>query len=137
VLKDESPAPQTVVEFAAAKHAYVIVGRIPILQGKIPSAGMEVMVQGDAAMRRPYVVMTADEKTFPNTNKAGAEALHTWMTGDPGQAFLRDYAQRKPDAPQLFFPAKSEPKTPPAQPGDKPEPASQKAPAEAKPDATK
>lgn len=119
VLKDESPAPQAVVEFAAAKHAYVIVGRIPILKGKIPSGGMEVMVQGDPAMRRPYMVMVADEKAFPKTNKAGAAALHAWMIGEPGQAFLRDYAQRKPDAPQLFFPAKSEPKAQPA--GSKPE----------------
>jgi tungstate transport system substrate-binding protein len=59
LLKDESVAPQSVVSFAAERHAYVIVGRIPILQGKIPSAGMEIMVQGDEAMRRPYVVMEA------------------------------------------------------------------------------
>ncbi len=110
VLKDESPAPQAVVEFAAAKNAYVIVGRIPILKGKIPSSGMEVMVQGDPAMRRPYVVMVADEKKFPQSNQAGAQALHAWMTGEPGQDFLRSYSVRKPDAPHLFFPAKSEEK---------------------------
>jgi tungstate transport system substrate-binding protein len=108
VLKDESPAPQGVVEFAAAKKAYVIVGRIPVLKGKILSPGMEVMVQGDPAMRRPYVVMIADEKKFPASNQAGAKVLHAWMTGEPGQAFLRDYDLRNPDAPHLFFPAKSE-----------------------------
>lgn len=111
VLKDESPAPQGVVEFAASKNAYVIVGRIPILKGKIPSPGMEVMVQGDSAMRRPYVVMVADEKKFPLSNQAGAKALHAWMTGEPGQVFLREYALLTPDAPHLFFPAKSEEKS--------------------------
>jgi tungstate transport system substrate-binding protein len=108
VLKDESSVPQAVVEYAATKKAYVIVGRIPILKGKIPSAGMEVMVQGDPAMRRPYVVMTASEKKFPQSNQAGANALHAWMTGEPGQAFLREYFTRKPDEPHLFYPAMSE-----------------------------
>ena len=108
VLKDESPVPQGVVEFAQRKHAYVIVGRIPILKGKISSAGMEVMVQGDPEMRRPYVVMIANEKKFPRGNQAGAKALHAWMTGERGQSFLRDYGVRKPDAQPLFFPAMSE-----------------------------
>jgi tungstate transport system substrate-binding protein len=108
VLKDESPVPQGVVDFAASKKAYVIVGRIPILKGKIPSTGMEVMVQGDPAMRRPYVVMLADEKRFPKSNQAGAKVLHRWMTGAPGQTFLRGYSESKSDAPVLFFPAMSE-----------------------------
>lgn len=108
VLKDESPAPQGIVEFAATKHAYVIVGRIPIMKGKIPSAGMEVMVEGDPAMRRPYVVMIADAKRFPKSNQLGAKALHTWMTGESGQAFLRSYGTLNPNAPHLFFPSKSE-----------------------------
>lgn len=107
VLRDESSVPQAVVEFAAQKQAYVIVGRIPVLKGKIPAAGMAVMVQGDPAMRRPYVVMIADGKKFPQSNQAGAVALHAWMTGGPGQAFLRDYAARKPDEPHLFYPAKA------------------------------
>lgn len=113
VLKDESSVPQAVVEFAAKKQAYVIVGRIPVLKGKIPAAGMEVMVQGDPAMRRPYVVMIASEKKFPQSNQAGAKALHAWMTGEAGQAFLRDYGTRKPDEPHLFYPAVSEPKKKP------------------------
>lgn len=108
VLKDESSVPQAVVEFAAKKQAYVIVGRIPVLKGKIPSAGMEVMVQGDPAMRRPYVVMIASEKKFPQSNQSGAKALHAWMTGEAGQAFLLEYGTRKPDEPHLFYPAMSE-----------------------------
>lgn len=112
VLKDESPLPQSVVEYAASKGAYVIVGRIPILKGKIPSNGMEVMVQGDPNMRRPYVVMKADPKRFPKSNQEGAKALFEWMTGDPGQAFLKAYQISKPDALPLFFPAMSEARQP-------------------------
>lgn len=108
LLKDESEAPQGVVEFAASRQAYVIVGRIPVLKGKIPAAKMEVLVEGDPAMRRPYVVMIVSREKFPNSNQEGAKALHDWMTGRAGQDFLRDYGMRKPDAPQLFFPALSE-----------------------------
>ncbi|MES2595375.1 MAG: substrate-binding domain-containing protein [Verrucomicrobiota bacterium] len=113
VLKDESPVPQGVAEFAATKGAYVIVGRIPILKGKIPSQGMEVMVKGDPVMRRPYVVIVADPKRFPQSNQKGAHALSAWMSGEPGQAFLRGYGERKPDALPLFFPAVSEVKEKP------------------------
>ena len=112
VIKDESTVPQAVVEFAAKKQAYVIVGRIPILKGKIPSAGMIVMVEGDPAMRRPYVVMIASEKMFPKSNQAGARALHDWMVGEAGQRFLLDYGKDKPEDPHLFYPAKSLPKKP-------------------------
>ena len=108
VIKDESPVPQAVVEFAAKKQAYVIVGRIPILKGKIPSAGMEVMVQDDPAMRRLYVVMIADDKKFPKSNQAGAKALQAWMLGEKGQNFLREFGKDKTDDPHLFYPAKAE-----------------------------
>jgi tungstate transport system substrate-binding protein len=103
LLKDESVAPQSVVSFAAERHAYVIVGRIPILQGKIPSAGMEIMVQGDEAMRRPYVVMEANPRKFPDANVAGARVLADYLVSSRGQRFLRDYAARQPDGVPLFY----------------------------------
>lgn len=104
VIKDESDVPQLVVQFAEKKNAYVIVGIIPMINGRIPSTGMEIMVQGDPAMRRPYVVMVANEVKFPACNAAGAKALHRWMTGKAGQTFLRDYGQRSAEAEPLFFP---------------------------------
>jgi tungstate transport system substrate-binding protein len=36
---------------------------------------MEVLVQGDPEMRRPYVVIEANAKKFPQANAAGARAL--------------------------------------------------------------
>jgi len=105
VLKDESSAPQAIVEFAASKSAYVIVGRIPILKGKIPSANMEIFVKGDANMRRPYVVMEANPKKLTGINTEGAHALSQWLTSDKAKAFLKKFAEehKESDGP-LFYP---------------------------------
>lgn len=104
VLQDQSASPQEIVKFAASKGAYVIVGRIPVLKGKIPSENMEVLVSGDPAMRRPYVVMEANPLKFPNANAEGARALSAWLTGEAGRKFLRDFALKQADGPALFHP---------------------------------
>ena len=103
-LKDESTEEQGIVAFAATKKAYVIAGRVPELDAKNSATRMTAMVKGDPAMRRPYVVMIADPKTYPKSNQAGAKALSDWLTGEPGQSFLRDYGMRHPDASKLLFP---------------------------------
>lgn len=104
VLKDESDHGPGVVMFAQKHHAYVIVGRIPVVKGKMDSEGMEIMVRGDPDMRRPFVVMVANVKRFPNTNVPGAQALADYLTSEKGQQFLRDFAARQPDGVPLFFP---------------------------------
>lgn len=104
VLKDESDHGQGVVTFAQKHHAYVIVGRIPVVKGKINSDGMEIMVRGDPDMRRPFVVMVANAKRFPQANVAGAQALADYLTSDKGQQFLKDFAAKQPDGVPLFYP---------------------------------
>ncbi len=104
VLKDESDHGPGVVMFAQKHHAYVIVGRIPVVKGKMDSEGMEIMVRGDPDMRRPFVVMVANVKRFPNTNVPGAQALADYLTSEKGQQFLRDFAAKQPDGVPLFFP---------------------------------
>jgi tungstate transport system substrate-binding protein len=104
VLKDESDHGQGVVTFAQKHHAYVIVGRIPVVKGKINSDGMEIMVRGDPDMRRPFVVMVANPKRFPQANVAGAQALADYLTSDKGQQFLKDFAAKQPDGVPLFYP---------------------------------
>ncbi|HZJ16675.1 MAG TPA: substrate-binding domain-containing protein, partial [Chthoniobacteraceae bacterium] len=104
LLKDESATPQGVVEFAAKNHAYVVVGRIPVTYGKIPLAGMEVLVQGDPEMRRPFVVIEANAKKFPQNNAAGARVLGDWLVGEKGQRFLLDYGRKSPGGIPLFYP---------------------------------
>lgn len=102
VLKDESPSPQEIVRFAESRQAYVVVGRIPVTRGKIPRGNMEVLVQDDPEMRRPYVVIEANPKKFPKANTAGARVLADWLTGDKGQAFLRSYGSKEPGGIVLF-----------------------------------
>lgn len=107
VLKDESPSPQEIVAFAEKKGAYVVVGRLPVTNGKMALGTMEVFVQGDPEMRRPYVVIEANPKKFPDANLAGAHALAEWLTGEKGQAFLIEYGRRSPGGIPLYYPVGS------------------------------
>ena len=104
VLKDESPTPQEIVAFAEKKQAYVVVGRIPVTNGKMALGEMEVLVQGDPEMRRPYVVIETNAKKFPQCNAAGARALADWLTGEKGQAFILDYGRKTPGGIPLYYP---------------------------------
>jgi tungstate transport system substrate-binding protein len=103
VIKDESDHPQ-IVAFAQKHHAYVIVGRIPVVKGKIDSEGMEIMVRGDPDMLRPFVAMIANVHRFPRANVAGAQVLADYLTSEKGQQFLKDYAAKQPDGVPLFYP---------------------------------
>jgi len=104
VLKDESNTPQEIVAFAEKKQAYVVVGRIPVTYGKMALGKMEVLVQGDPEMRRPYVVIEANPQKFPQVNATGARALADWLAGAPGQKFLLDYGRKEPGGIPLFHP---------------------------------
>lgn len=104
VLKDESASAQEIVAFAERKQAYVVVGRIPVTHGRIPIGNMEVLVQGDPEMRRPFVVIEANAKRFPRVNSAGAHALADWLTGEKGRAFLLDFGRKSPGGIPLFYP---------------------------------
>ena len=74
LLKDESLTPEGILAFAGAHQAYVVVGRIPVLRGKMANpGGLEIMVQGDPAMRRPYVVVEANPAKLLHANVGGSE----------------------------------------------------------------
>lgn len=104
LIPDESPAPQRVVEFASVRHAYVIVGRIPMLSGKIPNAGMEILVEGDPEMRRPYVVIEANPAKRLGNNPAGAKKLADFLTSPAGQIALARFAERQGGNAPIFYP---------------------------------
>src|SRR5262249_40592627 len=44
---------------AAIEQAYTLVGRIPFLSGKLDTGELQIMVQGDERLRRPYLVVVA------------------------------------------------------------------------------
>lgn len=82
--------PDSILQFAREHQAYAIVGRMPVLYGRIqPAEGMSIMVQGDPAMRRPYIVMEANPGRFPGVNAAGAKALSDFLLSTNIQRFLR------------------------------------------------
>lgn len=105
VLKDETESKFDILQFARSNQAYVIVGYMPAHFGKMNSTGMEVMVQGDPAMRRPYIVMEANPKRFPNANATGARALSDFLLSESTQSFLREFGRGAHDGGRaLFFP---------------------------------
>ncbi len=105
VLKDDTTSKFDILQFARSNQAYVIVGYMPALFGKMNSAGMEILVKGDPAMRRPYIVMEANPKRFPNANAAGARALSDFLLSESTQSFLREFGRGTQEGGRaLFFP---------------------------------
>ena len=104
LLKDESSDHLGVLDFAREHNAYVVVGLMPVIYDKLSSQGMQVLVEGDPAMRRPYIVMEADPARLPNVNAKGARALADFLLSDKVQRFLLTFGRdRHADAP-LFHP---------------------------------
>lgn len=106
VLKDESESPTDLLKFAEKKGAYVICGRIPVLMSKLPRGSMEIMVQGDPAMQRPFVVVTANPRKFPQANVAGAQRLADYLVSEETQRLLEKFAEEQPSGMPLFYPLK-------------------------------
>jgi tungstate transport system substrate-binding protein len=104
VIKDETVSKFDILQFARSNNAYVIVGYIPARLGKMNPAGMEILVQGDPAMRRPFIVMEANPKRFPQANHAGARALSDFLLSPKVQNFLADFGQKTTGRGPLFHP---------------------------------
>jgi tungstate transport system substrate-binding protein len=114
VLKDGKGSEHGVLEFAAEHHAYVITGRMPVVFGKLSAPGMEVLVQGDPHMRRPYIVMEANPLYFPGTNAAGARRLAAFLLSERVQTFLRTDPSNQKDGVPFFYPVWAPPAAAPA-----------------------
>jgi tungstate transport system substrate-binding protein len=107
VLKDDTVSKFDILQFARSNNAYVIVGYIPARLGKMNPAGMEILVQGDPAMRRPFIVMEANPKKFPNANYAGALALADFLLSPKAQAILAEFGQKTTGRGPLFHPVET------------------------------
>ena len=93
-----------VLKVAAQKQAYTLVGRIPFLNGKLPNEGLQLMVRGDPRLRRPYVVATANPRTFPQAHVEGATALAAFFRQPETQQWIASYGAGQLDKLPLFFP---------------------------------
>ena len=103
-ISDESKEHLDILKFAQERGAYVVVGRMPVLFQKMKPADLEIFVESDPAMRRPYIVMEASPKKFPAANHAGARALSDFLLSDKVQRFLGDFGKDKPGGIPLFHP---------------------------------
>jgi tungstate transport system substrate-binding protein len=92
-----------VLQVAAEKGAYALIGRLPYLNGKIPSSSMQIMVRGDARLRRPYLAVTANPRRFPHANVSAARELVDYLRSSRTQAWIGDYGRGLLDDHPLFF----------------------------------
>lgn len=105
VIKDDTAISKwNVLQFCRSNHAYVVVGYIPAQTGKMANEGVEILVQGDPVMRRPYIVMETNPKKFPQANFAGARALSDFLLSTNVQNFLPEFGRRTNGPGKLFFP---------------------------------
>ena len=104
VIKDETVSKWNVLQFCRSNHAYVVVGYIPALTGKMANIGMEILVKDDPMMRRPYITMEANPKKFPDANFAGACALEDFLLSPKVQNFLLTFGRDGTGNHPLFFP---------------------------------
>jgi ABC-type tungstate transport system permease subunit len=104
LIKDESKNKFEILQFARQKGAYVIVGRIPARMGRMPAEGMDIMVEGDPAMRRPFIVMEANPKKISDANVTGARALSDFLLSPKVQNFLAEFGAKEHGGLPLFYP---------------------------------
>jgi len=105
VIKDDTAISKwNVLQFCRSNHAYVVVGYIPALTGKMANEGMEILVKNDPLMRRPYIVMEANPQKFPDANFAGAKALEDFLLSSKIQSFLKTFGRDGSGNRPLFFP---------------------------------
>jgi len=102
VVLDETTKPQEVLEFAAKRRAYVVVGAIPAAFEKMRGEGLKILFKGDPAMRRAYVAMEPGPR-HPASPEAREQArkVADFLTSSAGQTALVE-ADREAGGPWLF-----------------------------------
>lgn len=101
-LFDDGERPQDVLVAAARHGAYAVVGHIPVAFGKMPSTGTRVLLAGDPAMRRVYVVVEPGPRHPADTaRRERAQHLADYLLGSAGQRDLLA-ADRAAGGPWIF-----------------------------------
>jgi tungstate transport system substrate-binding protein len=70
--------------------------------------GLEILVEGDAALFNPYGSILVNPQKFPGVKAAGARRWHEWLTSPAGRAAISSY---KIKGEQLFFPLGDTPRS--------------------------
>jgi tungstate transport system substrate-binding protein len=101
-LFDDAESPQQVLRSAAAKNGYAVVGHIPVAFGKMPSEGMRVLLKGDPAMRRVYVVVEPGPRHPASVaRRQTAHRLAEYLLSQQGQSDLQA-ANHQAGGPWVF-----------------------------------
>lgn len=101
-LYDDAERPQEVLLSAARQGAYAVVGHMPVAFGKMPDAGLKVLLKGDPAMRRVFVVVEPGPRhPADGSRRRLAHRVADYLTGPQGQADLVD-ADRTAGGPWIF-----------------------------------
>ena len=102
VLPDSAPTPQSILQLAAEKRAYTVVGNIPVAFGKIPRNDLVVLHAGDPAMRRIYVVVEPGPRHPASPERrAAARRLADYLLSAGGQSALVA-ADREAGGPWIY-----------------------------------
>jgi tungstate transport system substrate-binding protein len=104
IIKDDTVSKWNILQFARTNNAYVVVGYIPAKMGKMYADGMEILVKGDPIMRRPFIVMEANPKKFPQANYDGAKVLSDFLLSPKIQNFLSEFGKKADGSGPIFFP---------------------------------
>ncbi len=87
---DEAEQPHAVLQSAAARGAYVVVGQIPVEFGRMPAGDLRVLLAGDAEMRRVYVaVEPGPNHPADAARRERARRLVAYLLSARGQDDLR------------------------------------------------
>lgn len=106
-LPDDSAQPQRILDAAASQHAYVVVGHIPVVFGRMQNPGYRVLLSGDPAMRRVYVAVEPGPRHPADAARRElARRLADYLLSPAGQADLaaanRAVATEQQPGPWIF-----------------------------------
>jgi len=103
-IQDEASRSSTILRYAAKHNAYAIFGRMPVTQGKVDSYGLQILVDQDKTMRRPYIMMEANSERFPEVNQQGSRLLANFILTEESQRFMASYGKDKNGGYPFFYP---------------------------------
>jgi len=90
------------LNIASEKGGYTLTDRGTYLAQK-KNLGLEMLVQGDAALLNIYHVMPVSQAKFPKVNAEGGKAFAEYMVSPRAQAIIKDFGVDKFGEP-LFIP---------------------------------
>ncbi len=82
------------LKIASEKNAYTLTDRATYLANKA-SLGLEILVEGDAALLNVYHVITVNPDKWPKVNVDGAKAFAEYVVSKEGQKLIGDFGKDK------------------------------------------